>query len=117
MKGTRTERLGGEYRRDIYDIITKKLKNPLITEMFSILRVDVAKDLSHEKVYVSVYSGSEEAKKRTFGEIAASAKQIRYELAKISNVRTVPELHFIEDDSMEYSDHINKLLKSVRTED
>ncbi len=117
MRGTRTERLGGEYRRDIYDIITKRLKNPLITEMFSILRVDVAKDLSHAKVYVSVYSGNEEAKKRTFYEIAASAKQIRHELAKVSNVRTVPELHFVEDDSMEYSDHINKLLKSVRTED
>ena len=58
MKGTRTERLSGEYQRDIYEIITKKLKNPLITEMFSVLRVDVARDLAHAKVYISVYSGS-----------------------------------------------------------
>lgn len=117
MKGTRTDRLSGEYQRDIYEIITKKLKNPLITEIFSVLRVDVARDLAHAKVYISVYSGSEEAKKRTFDAIAASAKQIRFELAKVSNVRTVPELHFVEDRSMEYSDHINRLLKSVHTEE
>lgn len=85
--------------------------------MFSVLRVDVARDLAHAKVYISVYSGSEEAKKRTFDAIAASAKQIRFELAKVSNVRTVPELHFVEDRSMEYSDHINRLLKSVHTEE
>lgn len=52
-----------------------------------------------------------------FDAIAASAKQIRFELAKVSNVRTVPELHFVEDRSMEYSDHINRLLKSVHTEE
>ena len=113
-------RKGGYYEGNengTAELITKKLKNPLITEMFSVLRVDVARDLAHAKVYISVYSGSEEAKKRTFDAIAASAKQIRFELAKVSNVRTVPELHFVEDRSMEYSDHINRLLKSVHTEE
>ena len=49
MKVKRTDRLNGEYQREIYNII-KKLKNPDITEMFSIMRVDVTSYLKHAKV-------------------------------------------------------------------
>jgi ribosome-binding factor A len=65
MKVKRTDRLNGEYQREIYNII-KKLKNPDITEMFSIMRVDVTSDLKHAKVYVSVYSTNQEKKAKTF---------------------------------------------------
>ena len=41
------------------------------------------------------------------------AKKIRFELAKISRARTVPELHFILDGSMEYGDKIDKLLLEI----
>ena len=64
-KVNRNDRLNGEFQKEIYTIITRKLKNPLITEMFSILRVDTTNDLSHAKVYVSVFSTNEERKKTT----------------------------------------------------
>ncbi len=110
----RTEKLNGEFQKEIYEIITRRLKNPLVTEMFSILRVDTSRDLSHAKVYVSVYSKNAEKSKATFDAICADAKRIRYELAKTSNIRTVPELHFFSDDSMEYSDKMNKLFLKIK---
>ena len=113
MKVKRSDRLKGELQKEIYDIITKKLKNPNITEMFSITKTEVSGDLSHAKVYVSVFSANAERKKRTFDEIVASAKTVRYELAQRMRSRTVPELHFISDDSMEYGAKIDSLLKSV----
>ncbi len=113
MKVKRSDRLKGELQKEIYDIITKKLKNPNITEMFSITKTEVSGDLSHAKVYVSVFSANAERKKRTFDEIVASAKTVRYELAQRMRSRTVPELHFIADDSMEYGAKIDSLLKSV----
>ena len=81
--------------------------------MFSIVRVDASRDLSHAKVFVSVYSTDENKKKTTFDAIVADAKKIRYELAKVIRARTVPELHFILDGSMEYGDKMEKLFKSI----
>lgn len=112
-KISRNERLNGEFQKEIYEIISRRLKNPLVTEMFSILRVDCSRDLSYAKVYVSVYSTDENKKKTTFNAIASDAKKIRYELAKVIRARTVPELNFILDDSMEYGDKMEKLFKSI----
>ena len=117
MKVKRSDRLKGELQKEIYEIISKKLKNPNITEMFSVTRVDVSGDLAHAKVFVSVFSADAEKKKRTFNEIAASAKTIRYELARVMHARTVPELHFLADDSMEYGAEIDSLLKTVAEKD
>ncbi len=112
-KVSRNERLNGEFQKEIYEIISRRLKNPLVTEMFSILRVDCSRDLSYAKVFVSVYSKDENKKKITFDAIKADAKKIRFELAKVIRARTVPELNFVLDDSMEYGDKMDKLLKSI----
>ncbi len=109
----RNDRLNGEFQKEIYEIISRKLKNPLITEMFSVLRVDSSNDLSYAKVYISVYSKDEEKKQTTFKAIQADAKKIRFELAKVIRARTVPELNFVLDDSMEYGDKMDKLFKSI----
>lgn len=109
----RTDRLNPEFQREIYDIITRRLKNPLVTEMFSVLRVDCTKDLSHAKVYISVYSSSEEKKTATFNAIKADAKKIRHELSRSMHIRTVPELNFVPDDSMEYSAKMEKLFSEI----
>ncbi|MBP5466791.1 MAG: 30S ribosome-binding factor RbfA [Clostridia bacterium] len=115
-KSYRVEKLSGEYRKEIYDIITRKVKDPFITEMFSILDVVVSRDLSHAKVYVSIYSKNEEKKNATFSAIKNNAKKIRKELAAISNIRTVPELDFVLDGSMEYGDNMDKLFKKIEQE-
>jgi ribosome-binding factor A len=110
---SRNDRLNGEFQKEIYEIISRKLKNPLVTEMFSILRVDSSRDLSYAKVYVSIYSKDENKRMQTFKAIQADAKKIRYELAKVIRARTVPELNFVLDDSMEYGDKMEKLFKSI----
>ena len=110
----RQDRLNSELQKEIYEIISRRLKNPLITEMFSVLKVDCAKDLSFARVYISVYSKDKEKSERTFNAIKEDAKKIRYELSKSMILRTVPELSFILDDSMEYSDKINKILGEIK---
>ena len=110
---SRNDRLNGEFQKEIYEIISRKLKNPLVTEMFSILRVDSSRDLSYAKVYVSIYSKDENKRMQTFKAIQADAKKIRYELAKVIRARTVPELNFVLDDSMEYGGKMEKLFKSI----
>lgn len=114
---SRSDRINSELQKEIYDIISRKLKNPLITEMFSILAVDCAKDLSYAKVFVSVFSKTEEKRRITFDAIKSDAKKIRFELAKVIRARTVPELNFILDNSMEYGDKMDKLFKKINEEE
>ena len=83
--------------------------------MFSVLKVDCAKDLSFAKVYISVYSKDKEKSGKTFNAIKDDAKKIRYELSKSMILRTVPELSFVLDDSMEYSAHMDKIFKQIQT--
>ena len=54
MGAERIDKINSELKKEIYAAITKRLKNPLITEMFSITEVDASKDLSSAKVYISV---------------------------------------------------------------
>ena len=114
---SRSDRVNSELQKEIYEIISRKLKNPLITEMFSILAVDCASDLSFAKVYVSVFSPNKEKSKATFDAIKGDAKRIRYELAKVFRARTVPELNFVLDGSMEYGDKMDKLFKKINEEE
>ncbi len=109
----RQERLNSELQKEIYEIISRRLKNPLVTEMFSVLKVDCAKDLSFAKVYISIYSKDPIKSQNTFSAINSDAKKIRHELSKSMILRTVPELRFVLDDSMEYSDKINKIFKQI----
>lgn len=113
----RQDRLNSELQKEIYEIISRRLKNPLITEMFSVLKVDCAKDLSFAKVYISVFSTDKEKSLRSFSAIKEDAKKIRYELSKSMVLRTVPELSFILDDSMEYSAHMDKIFKSIKKDE
>ena len=112
-KPNRIEMINSELQREIYGIITRKLKNPLITEMVSVLKVDTAKDLSNARVYLSVYSKSEEKRLTTFNAIAGDSGKIRYELSQTERMRRVPELRFILDDSLDYGDKMDKLFIAI----
>ncbi len=113
MRGKREQRLNSEFQKEIYNILKNKVKNHDLTEMFSILEVDVTNDLKYAKVYVSIFSTVEERKNRTFKAICDSAKFVRGELAKIMKIRTVPELTFILDTSADYGNKIEQILSTI----
>mgnify|MGYP004640846197 FL=1 len=113
MKLKREQRLNSEFQKEIYNILKNKVKNPMISEMFSISEVDVTNDLKHAKVYVSVFSTDKEKSQATFEAICDSAKAVRTELSKTMHIRTVPELHFVLDNSAEYGNKIDKILSTI----
>ena len=110
MNGKREKRLEKEFRKNIYELLTSKIKNPYITEMFAITAVTVTSDLETADVFVSVFSGSEEAKQRTFEAIASSAAEIRKLLSPEMHIRTVPRLNFKKDESFAYGAKIDEII-------
>lgn len=110
----REKRVNSEIMKKLSEVLSK-LKNPSITAMVSVMRVDTTNDLKHCKVWLSLY-GSEDQCKETFEAIEHSSGYIRHELASMmKDLRTMPELHFLRDDSLEYSQKINKIISEINT--
>lgn len=101
---------------DIQRIIGGKLrdlKDPRITaERLTIVRVDVSRDRSVARIYVSSLDGIEGAKAAIKGLESASGL-LRHEIVAVLGIRKAPELRFIADDSAEYSAKISKMLKGL----
>ena len=119
MKGLRGERLSSQFREEIHKVISVSLRNrhPELSAIISVTSADVAPDLKNAKVYISIYEVNEEKKHNSFEIICQNAGFIRHELSQVLHLRTVPELHFFPDESMEYGDKIDKLLKNIEHTD
>lgn len=114
---SRTDRLNAELKREISEVIARRLKNPRITAMVSVTSVDVTRDLSYAKVFISVFSTDDKKKEDTFNALKEEEKKVRYELGKSMRIRTVPELDFVLDKTIEYGDRMDKLLLKISEEE
>ncbi len=105
----------GRVQEDILRELTAilpTLKDPRIAPMLSVVRVELAGDMGHCKIYVSSMNGIEEAKTSCAGLRSASG-YIRRELFSRLGLRKSPELHFIADDSIAYAADISEKLNGL----
>jgi ribosome-binding factor A len=79
--------------------------------MISVTRTKISPDLSICTAYLSVFPS--EKGEEILTNINANNKQIRYELGtRVRNqLRIIPELRFFIDDSLDYIERIDELLK------
>ena len=113
----RTDKFNSEFKRYIAELLTKKVKDPRITEMFTILEVDCDRELSSAKVYVSIYSTDAEKAAQTFIAIRDNEPFIRREISKNMRIRKAPQFNFVLDTSMAYGQKINEILNGLKTDD
>lgn len=108
----RQKRLGEVIKRDLGSILQQKYQ-PEGT-FVTVTNVVLTADLSIAKVYLSVFAPGRDDKV-VYEFIDEHISDIRYTLAsKIKNqVRKIPELHFYEDESAEYIDRMEQLLRKV----
>ena len=118
MKGSRGNRLAGEFQKEISSVISGKLRNkfPELSAIISVTEADVAPDLKSAKIYLSIFDTNEEKSKNSFQIIKNNAGYIRHELSQVMHLRTVPELRFLTDESMEYGAKIDKILNGLDIE-
>lgn len=119
MKGLRGERLSSQFREEIYNVISRDLKNkyPELSAIISVTQADVAPDLKSARVYISIFDTDEAKKQESFEIISRNAGYIRHQLSQVLHIRTVPELRFHMDGSMEYGDKIDRILKDLGNTD
>lgn len=115
MRGIREQRLAGEFQKEIYGVISEKLraKFPGLSAIISVTSADVAPDLKSARIYISIYDADKERANRSFEVIKENAGFIRFELSKVMHIRTMPELRFLKDESMQYGEKIDKILSDL----
>jgi ribosome-binding factor A len=79
--------------------------------MITVTKTNVTKDLSIARSYLSIFNADNN--EAVINAVRANTKEIRYRLGqKIHNqVRIIPQLEFFIDDSLDYIENIEKLLK------
>ncbi len=103
----RSERVAGQLRRDLARLIQQEIKDPKVG-FVSLSDVEVTRDLSHAKVYITVFEP--EKAKTSLGALRGAATFLRRRLGQELRLRHVPELHFLHDDSVEQGSHIDGLI-------
>lgn len=107
----RLARIDEELKKEISSIITYELKNPNITGLISVTKAKITPDLKYAQIYVSILNSKNT--KETLAALKKSSGFVRTEVAKRINLRITPEIIFVLDDSMEYGERIDKILKEI----
>ena len=95
-------------QRDLSDLIRKELKDPRVG-LVTITGVEVTRDLSHAKVYITTLAGAESGE-RSIQALQHAAGFLRTQLSQTLKVRSIPQLHFVYDASVERGARLSQLI-------
>lgn len=109
---TRQNKVSKLIYREMADMLLRLNKSRFSGKLISVTVVRVTKDLAIARIYLSIFPS--EFAQDILNEIELSNKQLRGELGRKlgKTLRVIPELQFYIDDSLDYIDNINRLIKS-----
>jgi ribosome-binding factor A len=112
MESTRQKKVSRLIQKELAEIFLKKGNEFAHGKLVSITRVRVSPDLSFAKIYISIFPATNQVD--ILHSIEEHSSRIRFDLGQKvrSQLRIVPEIAFHIDDSLDYIDKIDKLLKS-----
>jgi ribosome-binding factor A len=115
MTHHRANRVGEQMKKELSDIIGRKIKDPRIG-FVTVTDVQVTGDLQQAKVYISVL-GDDEQKENTLKGLAKAKGFIRSEIGQRIRLRKTPEIIFEFDESIDYGNRIETLINKLHTEE
>ena len=110
--GHRSERIAEEVRNDVSLMLAGVLKDPRLAAPLVVSEVRMSPDLRTARVYVRLL-GEEADREKTLAGLKAASGFVRHELVERLQLRRAPEVIFIADESEEYGQHIDDLLRKV----
>ena len=111
----RGERVNHTIQRELGNLI-EELSDPRLSPMTSVTSVDVNRDLSIARVYVSVF-GTEEERELSLEALRSAATRLRIEISQQIVIRKMPKLTFIMDDTMQTGADMDQLIDQAIAED
>lgn len=111
--GYKSDRTAEDIKREITALV-RELKDPRVTSlMLTVVRVEVAHDLSYAKAYISSLGGINEAEEACKALNGNAKGYIRKEVGLRLSLRKTPDIRFIPDDSIEKGIEMFRKLNSI----
>lgn len=112
----RVAKVSASIKREISQMLLNDIKDERVgAGMVSVTDVDVAGDLQHAKVFISIY-GTDEAKAETMAGLKAAEGYVRRQLGQRMKLRRTPEITFKEDRSFDLATNVLNVLNQISAE-
>ena len=110
MDSTRQQKIARLLQKELSDIFQKQTK-AMPGVLVSVSAARISPDLSICRAYLSIFPSERSAE--ILDNINKNVREVRYELGQRvrHQLRIIPELKFFIDDSLDYIEHIDELLK------
>ena len=112
MADSRSARIADQIQRELAELIRLELRDPRVN-LVTLTGVELSRDKSHAKVFFTVMGG-EAQQEETLEGLQRAAGFLRSALAHRLTTRTVPQLAFAYDESVERGDHLSRLIDSTK---
>jgi len=109
MAGYKINRVASDIKIALAELL-REVKDPRVSKLLSIVKVDVSGDMSYATVYVSAIEGRESTEQSVKALNKSAAGFLRRQLGASLSLRKVPELRFVADDSLERSAEISRII-------
>jgi ribosome-binding factor A len=113
----RQEKFGKVIQKELSEVFQANRSELLNNAFITISKVEVSPDLGYAKIFVSLFNGKNTDEMMSILEL--QKKAIRHELAQRirKQVRVIPELNFIYDDSLDYVFRMEKVFQEIKKND
>jgi ribosome-binding factor A len=109
MSGARSARIADQIQRELAEVVRTELRDPRVDTLVTLTGVELSRDQSHAKVFFTVLGGEPVVEDALEG-LQRAAGFLRSQLAHRLSTRSVPELHFHYDESVERGMRLSKLI-------
>ena len=111
----RVERVNHTIQKEL-GVLIEGLNDPRLSPVISVTAVEVNRDLSVAKVYVSVL-GSDIERSDAIDALRSAASRLRMEVSKRIVIRTMPKLSFFSDATLQTGADVDQLIDRVIAQD
>ena len=111
----RVERVNHTIQKEL-GVLIEGLSDPRLSPVISVTAVEVNRDLSVAKVYVSVL-GSDMERSDAMDALRLAANRLRMEVSKRIVIRTMPKLSFFSDDTLQTGADVDRLIDRAIAQD
>ena len=112
----RTDRVGMEIKREVNEILQKKVRDPRVQGV-TITDVQMVGDLSRAKVYYTIMSDLASDNQKAQIGLEKATGTIKRELGRKLTLYKIPDLVFEKDQSIEYGNKIDQMLRALEQKD
>jgi ribosome-binding factor A len=110
----RTDRVADSLRKELSVLLMREVRDPRVA-LATISRVQVARDLGHARIWISVL-GDEETRQQTMAGIEHAKGFLRSQIGRRLKLRVTPELAFELDRGAEYLQDMTEILDKLHKE-